>query len=118
MKAQPVSCAVTGIRARAVPRPAEMPTGPTFIRSGTGKTISIICGTLHWLEDFRQRAKDADANTSAGGFPVPGRETTIARGDAGMCAYPCYMPSSTPHHMQKPASTTTIQIGCVSTEPR
>ncbi|GIL75953.1 hypothetical protein Vretifemale_5646 [Volvox reticuliferus] len=35
--------------------------------TGTGKTISIICGALHWLEDFRQRAREADAAQASGG---------------------------------------------------
>ncbi|GFR47166.1 hypothetical protein Agub_g8860, partial [Astrephomene gubernaculifera] len=33
--------------------------------TGTGKTISLICGALHWLEDFRQREKEAQAAAAA-----------------------------------------------------
>lgn len=56
---------------------------PSLPRTGTGKTLSLICSSLQWLEDSRRRAVeqaqqpavDAEAAGAAGGAAAGGRES-------------------------------------------
>lgn len=65
--------------------------------TGTGKSLSLICGALSWLRDFEQKRLQAEARLLApGSGPTCGGENSLPSSS------PCQEPSVTPRPAGEP----------------
>ncbi|XP_034380878.1 ATP-dependent DNA helicase DDX11 isoform X2 [Arvicanthis niloticus] len=65
--------------------------------TGTGKSLSLICGALSWLRDFEQKKLQSEARLLA-----PGSSSTSSGKNSLMSSSSCQEPSDTPRPSGEP----------------